>query len=890
MQFSELELSGLEPRARACVGAGFSREELKDSLLRRGLSFVSSAITTLQELCLECVDPALREKLVGPATRQEILRQLLAEPRISSRLPELRSLKRGGAFFRRLDEALQSARMAFAHVDEEHVMMERLDERLGSRALRAELVILSRAYEAWLSGTDHVDPPLLLALATRALEESLPGAAGLICPPRIHLFSTRAPESREQAFWDQVGKRTEVVRVGMGHGAWGGTSLTAEAEPSARWTWERWHTIDDAAERLALTKLDFEQDAVLIPDSGEARRSLGRALAEQGVPLLDPRDPTRLRWEEPVKWALLPLQAVASRFERARAIAYLRGFESAPALPAWIEEINARGLRDTLQSYSGGLLAEVHDRLAKLAHAFPTRMTCAEAGRAHLALLRRALESQALPSLAWLLPLFEAIWSGLESDAVLVGRADRPAPLLYWMERLTQRLADTPAPVERLKPEQGVRLYRLYQTSPIPARRVFILGMPADWLTSERTGGYWLSERERETLSGEFALRSRIQARDERLAVLRGWISQASEVVILDAAYAPDGRERESLLPILRELGADIGEGVEKGAHPRWVASYRALRPVQPQTVELSPVSGARELSATALDNYSRCGLQSLARDRWKLKDTREPDHDPWPDARGTILHEAVRAFVASRDESGVFGITEEEAISAAWKTCRARGLLKGDRIRRLSESRMVEWMRAFREKEQEYFERAGTRVLALENRKFRLELPEGSIVGKPDRIDEHPEGLFVIDYKTSSDLPNGGEMIDLGYRLQLPFYALAAERELSKPVIGMQFIELSRRASRSNGIFLKQYNGKQPGSLTKTTSNSRSLRAEPREEIWGKLETQLRTHVSGYLGGHFEAKPKLLAECPGCFASDLCGKRRILEDLSVSASDGGLA
>src|SRR5579885_3243574 len=133
MAWITTELAGLEPLAWACAGHGFSREELKEALLSRGLPFVSSAITTLEELAITVLEASrpgtgIRERLLGPATRQEVLRQLLAEPRISSRLPELRALRRGGSFFRRLDEALQSARMAMAHAEEEQVFMERLEE------------------------------------------------------------------------------------------------------------------------------------------------------------------------------------------------------------------------------------------------------------------------------------------------------------------------------------------------------------------------------------------------------------------------------------------------------------------------------------------------------------------------------------------------------------------------------------------------------------------------------------------------------------------------------------------------------------------------------------------------------------------------------------------
>jgi RecB family exonuclease len=881
-------LAGLKPRARACVGAGYSREELKDALLRQGLGFTAGAITTVQELCLELVKSTDgRERMLSGPSRQEVLRQLLSERRISEILPELRELRRGGAFFRRIDEALQAGRSCFAHEEELRVVEARLRERLGTRLLRTELAILSTAYEAWLESEGYLDPPLLMKRAIAALDLGME----ISLPETIYLFSTQAEESLELELWDRIARRCELVRVSP-------RFARAEAPQKPVFRWERWHTLDDASERLAETELDFERDVVLIPDTGETRRSLGRALGSRGIPLADPRDPTRLKWEEGLKWALLPLQAVTSRFERSRVIAYLRGFQLHPELPGWIEEINARGIRNGLESYAGGFLSNVHSRLGELEERFSARMTAAELGEAHVTFLRESIPALAPAQtaqagthaeLGWLLPLFESLWKALESDAKLVGRISRKAPPLYWQERLTLRIAETPAPVERLRPESGLRLFRLYQASFFRAKRVFVLGAPADWLSSERVGSYWLNDRERETLSAEFAVRSRIQARGERLAVLREWISGADEVVFLDAAYACDGRERESILPLLRELGVPLEEGEDRGAHPRWAASYRAQRPLPPQRVELPPLESP-DVTATALDNYSRCGLFSLARDRWRLKDTRDPDHDPWVEAKGTILHEAVRVFVAGRDETGNFLVSEEEAVAKAWEAHRARGLLRGKRIQRLTRSRMVEWLRAFREKEREYFERARTKVLALDDRKLRLELPEGVIVGKPDRIDEHPEGLFVVDYKTSSSLPNGREMADLGYRLQLPFYALAAERELGKPVIGMQFIELTRRAGRGHGIFLKQYNGKTSGSLTQTTANSKSLMTEPREEIWRRLEEGIRKHLAGYRAGIFEATPKLQEkECLGCFAFDLCGRGRKLEELE-GPEEGGPA
>src|SRR6185312_15119153 len=101
------------------------------------------------------------------------------------------------------------------------------------------------------------------------------------------------------------------------------------------------------------------------------------------------------------------------------------------------------------------------------------------------------------------------------------------------------------------------------------------------------------------------------------------------------------------------------------------------------------------------------------------------------------------------------------------------------------------------------------------DQRQFRIEFPKFVIRGKPDRIDQHPEGVFIMDYKTSGGVPHGCEMVDEGYRLQLPFYALAVRKELNQAVLGVQFVELDRRGSRKSGIFFKPFNGKNVGCLT---------------------------------------------------------------------------
>src|SRR4051794_1924820 len=88
------QISGLRPRVWISVGPGFNREDIKAVALNQGLGFTGDAITTMQAICVKVV--ASRKALfsssnvLGPLARQEVLRILLAETRISSRMPELK--------------------------------------------------------------------------------------------------------------------------------------------------------------------------------------------------------------------------------------------------------------------------------------------------------------------------------------------------------------------------------------------------------------------------------------------------------------------------------------------------------------------------------------------------------------------------------------------------------------------------------------------------------------------------------------------------------------------------------------------------------------------------------------------------------------------------------
>ena len=875
MKFRREELEwnrvgGLDPDIRVCVGDGFSREEIKELILGRGYGLVQEAVVDLSQLALEIVRSRLPqvtvERVLSPSARQEILRVLVANRSILARLPEFKRLRRQKLFWAKLDRSVQTLRLIAAHAEEWQVMNEHLLERVGANPLRNETAFMGVAYEAWLEASDFWDLPRLLKKAIEILEND--GWSG--APQKVLYFAQKSDEGLERSFWETLERGTEVVRIHA--------SERVESEvPWPRAQWQIWHTWDDAAERLADgLQAQFEEQGswndtvVLIGDSGDIRRSMKRAFESRGIPLADPRDPTRLKWDEALKWALLPLEMVARDFEREKVIAVLRGYFPTQEFERRVAEIHARGIRQGLGLYTGELLMPVGEILQGFARILGGRKTCSELAQAHLQFLKNHIPE----SEPGLLSFFERMWTTFGEDLERVGWAAKKAPLLFWWERFGSRLAETAAPVERKKAAAGVQVFRMQQCSLRIARRVWVFGLPASWLDNESGGDYGLSFKEREVLAKDFGIRGSDLVRIERKEAFSAWLAHASEVVFLDAAYSTDGREREKMSALLKELGFS-GEAEEWGAHPRWQKSYSSLRPISELQALLPPLPIA-ELTATALDSYSRCGFQALAYHRWKLRDLQEPDADLWPEARGNILHDAVKRLVISRNDEGVFELSVANALSQAWHSQRPKGLMVSRRTESWVKSKLEKILQIFIMKEREYFAQSPSVPVALDQQKLHLILDGVTIVGTPDRIDLHADGLFVLDYKTSSQLPHGSEMLE-GYRLQLPFYALAAQKHFEKPVLGLQFVELSSKGTRSSGMFFKRWNGKEDGKITKIRGQSKSLLDLEPEEAWSRVEEQMVVQAHSYVKGTFAAHPKRGdRECSTCRVADFCGYRRL--------------
>ncbi|MBI2712001.1 MAG: PD-(D/E)XK nuclease family protein [Bdellovibrio sp.] len=885
---------GLKPEAWLCVGAGYAREELKALLFSQGRGFVGRAVLTLPDLaCLILGVPS--EKILSASARQEVLRKLFADSRIEKHFSELRRLKRRKDFLAKLDLALQTGRMTFAHPEEGEVYRERLFQSSGvENPVRLEVRTFASAYEAWMRSAGYYDLPLLLTDALQKMDD--PDFA-FEWPKEIWHITLQKPESLESAFWERVGHWARVNRVGTPQD---GVRPESGFEAQPELSWKTAHTLDDAAEFFVddiQKSLDegvgFQDMAVLIPDEPSLRRTLKRALEYRGIPLAEPRDPTQLLWEESMKWVLKPLEVVARGFSRDDVISWIRiwswDHSRMDLQLLWTPEIDARGVRSGLRNYSGEPLNELYTQLTRLQEVFGGKKTVTEISKAHLEYLKDQFKEDPSGKKTVATRFVESLWADFVEDLQKVGDAEKRAPALYWLEKVVLRIREASPPVDGLKPETGLRIYRLQQAPVFRAKRLWILGMPSRWLSGEGLANSWYSEREREILALEFEVRSKQQVHHERLEALLGWVRNSEECTVLDSHYDVDGKEPETLLPVLEELGFGLNqsfgsEGRVLGAHPFLNFSYVSTLKAPAQELTLPPMPsqpGGRgpQITATALDRYSRCSFQALAYHRWDLRDLRDPEPDLWPDVRGNLLHSAVRTLLRSRTPAGDFSMTCEMALELAWRARPPKGLIQSRRIHKYIKSRLVLILEAFCEKEKAYFEKSGAIPVSLDDTKLERVYEQFSILGQPDRIDRFEGGYFLMDYKSSGSLPNGTEMIERGYRLQLPFYGVAFSKTQQGSVCGLQFIELDSGAGRKSGILFKSYNGKEPGNLTELRANSKSLiEAEP-EEVWAALDRKIEETATSYILGHFVAMPNVEVrskECGRCRVQDLCGYRRL--------------
>ncbi|MBN20383.1 MAG: hypothetical protein CL678_03770, partial [Bdellovibrionaceae bacterium] len=616
-------------------------------------------------------------------------------------------------------------------------------------------------------------------------------------------------------------------------------------------------------------------------DDPSLRRSLNRCLKERGIPLAESRDPTALRWDENLKWAFSPLKVVSSRYETLSVRSYLSYFDLDLLRKSqnWIAEY---GIRKDLKNYNCPQLKSLYENLLILEESFGRRMTLEEISSKQLEFLNRYSESIDSHQLE-LFVFLEKFWKSFQTDLKALGLERKKAPVGWWLERVGDRLDQMGALVDLIKPTHGVQIYRFSQvpfwSNREKIKNLYFLGFSSRWLSGDSVADYGMNDREKDLLSSEFNVTSTFRVIEQRMLILDQWLDLSEQVTFLDSHYAWDGKEKESLHATFQEWpSVNVLETKHYGTHSRWKKSFSGLMKKQENNLKLTPLV-KEEVRATELDRYSRCLFQGLAAYRWNLRDVRHAEEELWPDVLGNLLHACVEILLLNRTDQGTFTKSLNEVIEEAQSRVRIKGWMKNRLTDHALIRKIKKILEVFCEKEKEYVLRSGTAVFQLEDQNsLSLQIGKTRVYGRPDRIDSHPDGLFVIDYKTSSQLPAGVEMIEDHYRLQLPFYALAAPLQYQRPVIGAQLIQLNSSGNRNHGIFYKKWNDKKEG-LTHTRSKKNVFEEEP-EFIWSRAYEAIEHTLKEMESGMYSAVPRKEIECRSCVYSDLCGKRRQRVDL----------
>lgn len=900
---------GIRPRAWISADTAFAREEIKKVFFDHGMGVSSETLVRPETIAALGLGIGT-DRFLGSLARQELLRHLMGQSSILSFLPELKRMRRAQGFFKKLDQAIQAGRRVAGSDQEAETMDAVLARKMGKDPIREEVGRIAIAYETWLESENYWDDARLLQEWVIRFRARKPLSRDLKVPEKIFRLEALPDGGLVQAFWDSfsgIFPNTQVEKVDL-----------LGDEPAARpdLFWGAWHTLDDAADalgaKLAQQMVDqgaavLDDQVLLIPDDPSVRRSLNRALESHGVPSSDPRDPTRVRASESIKGFLLPLRLVAQGFDRKTVLTWAKSGQTRldrEKIGAAIREIEESGFRSGLRALSGPASAPLVAELSEVARTLPSRIGLSELKKALFDWAERAQGPVFHQSDG---PWFETVFAQFEGDLLRTGsRVGKKAHPRWWLERLQDRIAQARPQVAIERPVHGIRISKLGQAPFSSVRDVHFFGLPARWCEGDSVGDLWLNDRAREILAQEFQISSIHRIQDSRKVLMESWRRAADQVYLWDAQYDWQGAERESLLTGLRDLGWEPRESEREpmtfGAHSRWIHSFSFVRPEPALDVKLRPIQdrGREEVSATDLDRQSRCGFLALGLSRWKLYDGRQAEPDLWGDVRGNLYHYAVRKLIEGRRPDGSFGANAEEttqairlAIDEAWKKIRPKGFLKSDRLIQSEKARMTKSLSVFCEKETLYVQNSGNQVLSLEGPKLSLDVvsPETKktirVAGIPDRLDtqgESADGVFVIDYKTSSGQPNGRQILDSEYALQLPFYSLAAAAHFRKRPIGFQFLTFDRVGRRTLGLFFSDWN------FVKARKGG-SLFTDAPEDVFSKLMEAVGKEAGRFADGIYPVAPKLPArECANCRVQDLCGTRRSLglDSESTESEEGG--
>jgi len=841
------------------------------------LAFSEQAIVHPQQLAQLFV-PESNDRLLEGAARVELLRQAFRDENLRTALPILSQHRFRPRFFEGLDRSLQQGRWLFSHPEEAQVLRGRLDE-VRQDPKREEFFLLNGYWERLLELRELWDEPRIFEIASQRISESDFSKSVFVLehfvnPPRL------------KGFWDELSRKTEVTKI---------PSHSLVSEKVVSLTRKQAHSLEDAAHFLLDLLVDeagadasaLDRHAIVIPDDPSVRRSLKRVAESRGIPLQDPRDPTLIVQSEAIKRATLEMELVARGFPSSLVLAWITTHpELRSQAGEYRKKIIESGTVQGIESYAR--IEPVRDALSALQTRYPSRLTLAELNQA----ISDSIAALSLP--AWVDSVFERFFSQWVQSFEQIGLQHRKRPLRYWLEQVQEKLRRATPVATPFKNRTGLRLFRVDQAVAFGGEApdglsVHFFGVPPSFFEPREEGNEWFSARDREILSTEFGLPSYRETQAQAAQSFQSWARWGETSVFWDYEYDEGGSEVESCDLNLGALSSLVLNEKEKlSAHPKTIPSLQSrLKERSPEVCVPLPKT---EWPVSFLNAYGNCAFTAYAGFLLSLYDEREPDFELQGDAYGNLVHAALEKIVTEKGEIDLIDI-----FDFAWKKTRPVAWFKSERLYRAIRYRTLKLLANFLESETEYRTRSGAEPAHLE---YPIEWEKNGLYfkGRIDRVDQHSEGLVLMDYKTGSSVPNGKETLEKGLGLQLPLYALALKEKSNQEVVAAQYLKLNpNEVNRNAGILFSRYNRARKSDpvehpITTARSNVASLFSEAPDEIWSQVDQKISELIDRAKEGHFTANPAKPADCERCRYQLVCGRLRVGSESEKGADGAGSA
>ena len=409
-----------------------------------------------------------------------------------------------------------------------------------------------------------------------------------------------------------------------------------------------------------------------------------------------------------------------------------------------------------------------------------------------------------------------------------VALSDRVPLFLRHLEAI-QEVGEDPAVAEIDAASNVVQVMTVHKAKGLEFPAVFLVQVASDrFPTRSRAAGLALpTERPSGVAESE-------SHREEERRLFYVALTRAREELTL--TYARDyggamGRERQPSLFLLEAF--DLGKPLPARKRRRVIEELELEHPHEAVVAgALAPSRELKQLSYQRLEDYETCPL--------KYRFLHEISVDPilTRDHRvnfGNAVHQAV-AFALQRRAIGEQPV-EDDVIEVYRRAWRSEGYRNEEHEQRRFEQG-VEALRAFLARDADM-----AAVPAAVEKHFRVRIGDVMVTGSMDRIDESPNGVVVIDYKTSElDDP---EKADPNARdsLQLLVYALA-------------YREMTGRTP--DRLELRYVLGGEVGSVA------------PTEERLERTRDKIAAIAESIRAGEFTARPSVRS-CSICACRPIC-------------------